>query len=329
MAEGWICLHRKMLDNGTVCRDAAHMAIWVYLLLSAEHEETEVLFGGERRVLKAGELMISVNKFAETYGIEKNKTWRILKRFEAEKQITICSDKQQTMIKITEWGKYQFSSVSEKVRHEVRHEVRHGEHPENADVTTAFGIAKNESETRSETPSETRAQKSEKEKKTFPPHPLIEKNKKPKKFKAPNKVYYNTECEPKFSLQTEHIENNSVHKVSLRSTVRTHAREKGETENALKKEIIDFFVGHGSDENTAKRFYDYNALKNPNFTDWKYFAGKWNKFERAPLGALPRGQPKEKEKECGFDLDEFFELAQRKGAESHEKADTQNNTHAP
>ena len=74
MAEGWICLHRKMLDNGTVCRDAAHMAIWVYLLLSAEHEETEVLFGGERRVLKAGELMISVNKFAETYGIEKNKT---------------------------------------------------------------------------------------------------------------------------------------------------------------------------------------------------------------------------------------------------------------
>ena len=70
MAEGWICLHRKMLDNGTVCRDAAHMAIWVYLLLSAEHEETEVLFGGERRVLKAGELMISVNKFAETYGIE-------------------------------------------------------------------------------------------------------------------------------------------------------------------------------------------------------------------------------------------------------------------
>ena len=329
MAEGWICLHRKMLDNNTVCRDAAHMAIWVYLLLSAEHEETEVLFGGERRVLKAGELIISVNRFAETYGIEKNKTWRILKRFESEKQITICSDKQQTMIKITEWGKYQFSGVSEKVRHEVRHEVRHGEHPENADATTVFGLVKNESETPSETRSETRVQKSEKEKKTFPPHPLIEKNKKPKKFKAPNKVYYNAECEPKFSLQTEHIKNNSVHKVSLRSTVRTHAREKGETENALKKEIIDFFVGHGSDENTAKRFYDYNALKNPNFTDWKYFAGKWNKLERAPLGALPRGQPKEKEKECGFELDEFFELAQRKGTESHEKADTQNNTHAP
>lgn len=329
MAEGWICLHRKMLDNNTVCRDAAHMAIWVYLLLSAEHEETEVLFGGERRVLKAGELMISVNKFAEAYGIDRGKVRRILKRFEAEKQITTCSDKQQTMIKITEWEKYQFSGDFKKVTNEMTKQVTNEAQPENTDAAMVFGLAKNESDQASDQRNDQRAQKSEKEKKTFPPHPLIEKNKKPKKFKAPNKVYYNTECEPKLSLQTEHIENNSVHKVSLRSTVRTHAREKGETENALKKEIIDFFVGHGSDENTAKRFYDYNALKNPNFTDWKYFAGKWNKLERAPLGALPRGQPKEKEKECGFDLDEFFELAQRKGAESHEKADTQNNTHAP
>ncbi len=328
MAEGWICLHRKMLDNGTVCRDAAHMAIWVYLLLSAEHEETEVLFGGERRLLKAGELIITAPTLALKFQMDKSKIWRILKRFEEENQITMCSAKRQTMIKITEWEKYQFSGVSEKVILSVTPSVILSEHPENADATTVFGFSKNESDTISDTIGDTKPQKSEKEKKTFSPHPFIEKNKKPKKFKAPNKVYYNAECEPKFSLQTEHIENNSVHKVSLRSTVRTHAREKGETENALKKEIADFFVGHGiGDENAAKRFYDYNAVKNPTFADWKYFAGKWDKHERAPLGALPRGQPKEKE--CGFDLDEFFELAQRKGAESHEKADTQNNTHAP
>ncbi len=330
MAEGWICLHRKMLDNNTVCRDASHMAIWVYLLLSAEHEETEVLFGGERRVLKEGELIITVPTLALKFQIDKSKIRRILKKFEAEKQIIMCSAKRQTMIKITEWGKYQFSGVSEKVILSVIPSVILSEHPENADVATVFGFSKNESDTISDTIGDTQPQKSEKEKKTFPPHPLIEKNKKPKKFKAPNKVYYNAECEPKFSLQTEHIENNLVHKVSLRSTVRTYAREKGETENALKKEIVDFFAGHGiGDENAAKRFYDYNAVKNPTFADWKYFAGKWDKHERTPLGALPRGQPKEKEKECGFDLDEFFELAQRKGAESYEKAATQNNPHAP
>ena len=32
--EGWIKLHRKMLDNPIVCKDSDYLAVWIYLLLT-------------------------------------------------------------------------------------------------------------------------------------------------------------------------------------------------------------------------------------------------------------------------------------------------------
>ena len=43
---GWIKLHRKLLDNPVVMKDSDHLAVWIYLLLNASHTEYPVLFGG-------------------------------------------------------------------------------------------------------------------------------------------------------------------------------------------------------------------------------------------------------------------------------------------
>jgi hypothetical protein len=50
--EGWIKLHRKMLDNPIVNKDCEYLAVWIYLLLNATHKEYDVIFEGKRITLQ-------------------------------------------------------------------------------------------------------------------------------------------------------------------------------------------------------------------------------------------------------------------------------------
>ena len=62
---GFVKLHRKMLDNPVVCKDADHLAIWIWLLLNAVWDEYDVTFGGERLTLKPGQLTTGRKRIAE------------------------------------------------------------------------------------------------------------------------------------------------------------------------------------------------------------------------------------------------------------------------
>lgn len=107
--EGYIAAHRKMLDNPTVCKDADHFAVWMYLLLNAVYKPTDVMFHGERITLQAGQLTTGRKKIAEHFGISESKVQRILKRFEIEHQIEQRTDRQCRLITIVSWGEYQIS----------------------------------------------------------------------------------------------------------------------------------------------------------------------------------------------------------------------------
>jgi hypothetical protein len=50
--EGFVKLHRKILDNPIVCKDAEYFAVWIYLLLNATHKEIDMIFKGKRTTLK-------------------------------------------------------------------------------------------------------------------------------------------------------------------------------------------------------------------------------------------------------------------------------------
>jgi len=45
--EGWISLHRQLLNNPTVCKDSDYLAVWVYLLLNATHTGYDSEFQGQ------------------------------------------------------------------------------------------------------------------------------------------------------------------------------------------------------------------------------------------------------------------------------------------
>ena len=50
--EGYIKLHRKMLENPVVCKDAETLAIWVYLLMNATYKPYDTIFKGKRITLQ-------------------------------------------------------------------------------------------------------------------------------------------------------------------------------------------------------------------------------------------------------------------------------------
>ena len=104
---GWIKLHRKLLDNPVVMKDSDHLAVWIYLLLNASHTEYPVLFGGKKISLKAGQLMTGRKSIASTLGISESKVRRVLDLFEIDQQIDRQRSNKNSLVSILNWDKYQ------------------------------------------------------------------------------------------------------------------------------------------------------------------------------------------------------------------------------
>lgn len=105
--DGWIKVHRKMLDNPIVFKDPDHLAVWMYLLLTATHQSRPTMFGGRKIILKPGQLVTGRKKISEQTGVEESKVKRILNTFKTEQQIDQQGKRYGSLISILEWDKYQ------------------------------------------------------------------------------------------------------------------------------------------------------------------------------------------------------------------------------
>lgn len=100
-------MHRKMLKNPVVFKDADHVAVWMYLLLTATHTEYETLFGGRPYMLAPGQLVTGRKKISSETGVEQHKVDRILKLFKTAQQIEQLSKPYGSVITILRWNEYQ------------------------------------------------------------------------------------------------------------------------------------------------------------------------------------------------------------------------------
>ena len=105
--KSWIKLFRKTLDNPIVTKDADHLAIWVFLLLSASHKEKDIVFNKERITLQRGQLITGTISISKKLKINQTKVQRILKFFENEKQIDQQMTNKNRLISIVNWELYQ------------------------------------------------------------------------------------------------------------------------------------------------------------------------------------------------------------------------------
>ena len=105
--EGWVKIHRKILDNPISCKDSDYLAVWIYLLLNATHKEYDALFNGKRITLQKGQLITGTISISKKMNINKDKVQRILKSFENDKQITQQTSNKNRLISIINWNEYQ------------------------------------------------------------------------------------------------------------------------------------------------------------------------------------------------------------------------------
>lgn len=105
--QGWIKLYRKMLKNPVVCKDGDHLAVWVYLLLNATHEEYPMLFKGEKIILKPGQLITGRKSISMKLNVSESKVQRILNFLKSEQQIEQQISNKNRLITILNWSEYQ------------------------------------------------------------------------------------------------------------------------------------------------------------------------------------------------------------------------------
>ena len=154
---GWIKLHRKLLDNPSVLQDAEYLALWVFLLLSAEPQKRDLILSGKHLTLLPGQLISSRRELAAKLNIKPSKVHRILDKFESEGQITSFCKENINIISIKNWADYQGSKNKGETPSETPSETPFetpstSKKPHNNAV---FQGLKNKSETPFETPSET------------------------------------------------------------------------------------------------------------------------------------------------------------------------------
>lgn len=105
--DGYIKLHRKILENPIVCKDGDYLSIWIYLLLNATHKECDAMFKGKRITLLPGQLITGRKSIAKQFNINESKVQRVIKKLEIEHQIEQQTSNENRLITILNWDEYQ------------------------------------------------------------------------------------------------------------------------------------------------------------------------------------------------------------------------------
>jgi hypothetical protein len=104
--QGWISLHRKILDN-PLFKEPKALTLWVYLLLRANHKDTKAIIGNSSIDIKRGQFLTGRKSLAEATGIQESKIERLLKLFENEHQIEQQKKSKYRLISIVKYESYQ------------------------------------------------------------------------------------------------------------------------------------------------------------------------------------------------------------------------------
>ena len=111
MNNGWIKLHRKILDN-PLSKKPSWAWLWVILLLLANHnEENSFIWKGERLTQKRGQFITGRKKLKEITGIPETTIEGILDYLESQHQIRQQKTSGYRLITILNWETYQNSDI--------------------------------------------------------------------------------------------------------------------------------------------------------------------------------------------------------------------------
>lgn len=106
MTSGWIKIHRQILEKPSLTR-ASILGLWVYILMSVNHTETQAFFAGKDITLHPGQGIFSTPTLSKKLDLSVSKVRRVLKMLESEQMIEQLNTPKGTVITVLNWAKYQ------------------------------------------------------------------------------------------------------------------------------------------------------------------------------------------------------------------------------
>jgi hypothetical protein len=104
--QGWVKIHRQLLDNPIISKPD-YLSIWVVLLLLANHQEHSFIWNNKKQICKRGQVLTGRKELARKTGVNESKIERILKYLKNEQQIEQQTTTKFRLITIKNYNQYQ------------------------------------------------------------------------------------------------------------------------------------------------------------------------------------------------------------------------------
>ncbi len=119
---GWISLHRKILENPILNRSRIYSPFeaWIWLLLRANHKDNKFMLGSELVKVKKGSMITSQKKLCNRFRWGSTKLRNFLKVLQKDKMILLKTDTQATYITICNYDTYQDKQISNKMQTNIK-----------------------------------------------------------------------------------------------------------------------------------------------------------------------------------------------------------------
>lgn len=106
MERGFITLKRKITDSSWY-GNPDYLALFIHMLLKANHKERTVVIGNQSIVVKRGQFISGRKALSAETGVQESKVTRILKLFKSEQQIKQQAFSKFSLFSIVNYEKYQ------------------------------------------------------------------------------------------------------------------------------------------------------------------------------------------------------------------------------
>ena len=116
--QGWISLHRKILDNPILSRSRTYSRFeaFVYMLLKANHKDNKVVIGNQLIKIKTGSFLTSQKKLMKEFNWGISRLRSFLKLLQDDDMIEVKSNAISTMITINNYKELQQLQTDTKLQ---------------------------------------------------------------------------------------------------------------------------------------------------------------------------------------------------------------------
>ena len=136
--DGWISLHRKILENPILNRSRVYsnFEAWIWLLLKANHKDNKFMLGTELVKVKKGSMITSQKKLCRQFRWGSTKLRNFLKVLQKDIMLLLETNTQSTHITICNYDSYQDKQTSNKKQ------TTHAQRTDNTRTTTNNNVNK-------------------------------------------------------------------------------------------------------------------------------------------------------------------------------------------